>query len=238
MSPLASASVAAIRLSRSVSSVASKFSSTLERKILESAIPPMASPSTVQIVAARMRRAERELSRRPMLGARIFQAIAKATHRLNQVGVQFAAEPTHEHFDCIRVAVEVLIVKMLDEFGSRDDLALVMGQIREQTVLERGELYGISSEGHTARFRVDAQRSDFDVGGCDPGRPAEQSANAREKFFGIEGLGEVVVGACIEPCDLVAPAIACRQYQDRHFAARLPPLLEHAHAVDLRQPEI
>src|SRR5690348_15879208 len=98
-SPYLSASVAAIRPSRSVSSVESKVSSTDARKMLDSAIPPTSRPATVQIVAAAIRRAERELSHCATLGARIFKAIAKATHRLNEVGVQLSPQPSYEHLD-------------------------------------------------------------------------------------------------------------------------------------------
>jgi len=46
---------------------------------------------------------------------RIVEAIAKATHRLNEIGLQLLAQPADEHFYRIRVAVEILIVKVLDQ---------------------------------------------------------------------------------------------------------------------------
>src|SRR5579859_3765330 len=94
--PFASASVAAIRPSRSVSSVASKLSSTDERKMLASARPPTTRPKTVQTAAAAIRRAERELSLCQIFGVGIFEAIAKPAHRLNQIGVQLPAKPADE----------------------------------------------------------------------------------------------------------------------------------------------
>src|SRR5690349_19436556 len=92
-SPFASASVAAISPSRSVSSVESKVSWTEARKTLESATPPTKRPTSVQMAAEAIRRAERELSLRATFGARIFKAIAKATHRLNEVGLELAPQP-------------------------------------------------------------------------------------------------------------------------------------------------
>src|SRR5215469_8475596 len=143
-----------MRPSRSVSSVASRLSSTEERKMLESANSPTARPTTVHTAAAMMSRAERELSLSRIFGVGIFQAIAKATHRLNQIGVQLSAQPSDEDLDCIRVAVEILIVKMLDQLGARHHPTPVMGEISKQAVFERGKLYRIAVQRHPARAGV------------------------------------------------------------------------------------
>jgi hypothetical protein len=50
--------------------------------------------------------------------------------------------------------------------------------------------------------------------------------------------GEVVVGAGVEPGDLVRPAIARGQHQHRKGAPFLAPHAEHGEAVDLRQAKI
>src|SRR5258706_2949466 len=142
--PLRSASVAAINPSRSVSRVESKLSSTEARKMLERAIPPTTSPTTVQIAAAAIRRAERELNLRAIFGVRIFKAIAKATHRLNEIGVQLSPQASDEHLDCIGVAIEILIIKMLHELCARNHPALVVSQILQKTVFQRRQLYTIS----------------------------------------------------------------------------------------------
>jgi hypothetical protein len=54
----------------------------------------------------------------------------------------------------------------------------------------------------------------------------------------VERLRHVVVRARVEALDLVAPAVAGRQDDDRHLAALAPPGREHADPVDLRQAEI
>src|SRR5258708_6058438 len=147
-SPLRSASVAAIRPSRSVSNVASKFSCTEARKMLDSAMPPTTNPTTVQTAAAAIRRAERELSLCPIFGTRIFKAIAKSTHRLNEISVQLPSQAPNEHFDGIRVAIEILIIQMLDQFGSGDNPALVVGQVGEQPILKRRHFDRVAVERH------------------------------------------------------------------------------------------
>jgi aspartate/glutamate racemase len=54
-------------------------------------------------------------SRRPPLGTH--EAIAQAAHRLDAVGADLLAHAAHEHLDGVAVAVEVLIVQVLDQFG-------------------------------------------------------------------------------------------------------------------------
>ena len=70
------------------------------------------------------------------------------------------------------------------------------------------------------------------------GRAAQQSADARQHFLHVEGLGDIVVGAGIEALHLVAPAVARGEDEHRHLAVGAAPFLEHADAVDHRQAEI
>src|SRR5580698_928327 len=141
-----SGSAAAINPPISFSSVLSKLPSTALRNALDRTKPPTASASIAQIAAAAIRRAASELKpselNRKMLGAkgRIFQAVAQAAHGLDQIGVQLFAQPADEHFDGVGVAVEILVVKMLDQFAARDDAADVMHEIAEQPVFVAGQL--------------------------------------------------------------------------------------------------
>src|SRR3546814_11207776 len=61
-----------------------------------------------------------------------------------------------EHLDRVRIAVEILIVDMLDQLGTRYDLALVMEQIGQQFILLRRQLHRLAGEGDAARARVEA----------------------------------------------------------------------------------
>ena len=70
------------------------------------------------------------------------------------------------------------------------------------------------------------------------GRAPDQGPEARQHLGHVEGLGHIVVGAGIESGNLLAPAIARGQDQDRHPPPGRPPALEHADAVDHGQPEI
>ena len=69
-------------------------------------------------------------------------------------------------------------------------------------------------------------------------RAAQQRADARQHLLEMEGLGDIVVGAGIEALDLVAPAVARGEDEDRHGAAGPPPGFQHRDAVHLRQADV
>src|SRR6185369_98553 len=146
--PLGSGSAAAISPSMSACSAESKLFCAAMRKALDKTAPPTASPSKVHIAAAAIRRADRDssLSRRAAQFG-IFQRIAKPAHRLNEARVEFLAQAAYEDFDRVGIAIEVLIVKMLHQFGARYYLAAMMGKISEQPIFLAGEFYRIAVEG-------------------------------------------------------------------------------------------
>src|SRR3546814_4940248 len=97
--------------------------------------------------------------RRPTVGPsalRIFELVAEPADRRDDVGAQLFADARDEHLDRVRIAVEILIVDMLDQIGTRYDLALVMEKIGQQFILLRRPLYRLAGEGDAARARVEA----------------------------------------------------------------------------------
>jgi len=67
---------------------------------------------------------------------------------------------------------------------------------------------------------------------------AQHGTDARHQLGGRERLGDVVVGAGVDPLDLVAPPVAGGQDQDRHRASGLAPGFEDRNAVPLRQADV
>ena len=59
-----------------------------------------------------------------------------------------------------------------------------------------------------------------------------------DQFVELEGLGKIVIGARVEPGDLVRPAVACGEHEHRRDAAFLAPAIEHGQPVNLGKPEI
>jgi hypothetical protein len=74
--------------------------------------------------------------------------------------------------------------------------------------------------------------------GLDGALVAQARAHAREQLLEAERLGHVVVGAALEPGDLVADVVAGGEDHDRHSLARGAQLAQHRRAVLAGQPEV
>ena len=70
------------------------------------------------------------------------------------------------------------------------------------------------------------------------GRAAQKRAHARQHFFQMKWLGDIIVGAGIEALHLVAPAVARGEHQHRHGAPGATPGFQHRDAVHFRQADI
>ena len=202
--------------------------------------------TTAQAVAETNRRSASELARilresnRPRAGImrRAGKQIAEAAHGLDDLDAELLADAADEHFDGVGVAVEVLVVEMLDQFGARHHAPGVMHQIGEQPVFVAGELDRIAVDRDAPGARVEPHRpaGEFALGVA--GRAAQQRAHARQHLLEMEGLGDVIVGAGVEALHLVAPAVARGQHQHRHGAPGAPPGFQHRNAVHFRQADV
>src|ERR1700722_13809590 len=113
--------------------------------------------TTVQAVAHRNRRSASELAR---IGRR--QQITETAYGLDHIDAEFFADAPDEHFDGVGIAVEILVVEMLDKLGAGDDTAGVMHQVGQQPVFVRGEFYRIAVDGDAAGAGIEA---DWAAGG-------------------------------------------------------------------------
>src|SRR5690242_18587996 len=91
------------------------------------------------------------------LGGRFAQPIARSAHRLYYIHGYFLAQAANEHLDRVRVAVEVLLVEVLDQLRARHDAAVVVHHVGEQAVLVRGELDLLAVAGDARRLGVEPQ---------------------------------------------------------------------------------
>ena len=89
-----------------------------------------------------------------------------------------------------------------------------------------------------ARLGVEPQGPALDLALGVARGAAHLRAHARQQLLHVEGLGEIVVGAGVHAGDLVAPAIARGEDDDRHLAVGAAPLLEDGDAVHLRQADV
>src|SRR4249919_1788887 len=108
--------------------------------------------TAVQMVADRKRRSASELARI----TRRREEIAQPAHGLDDFDAQLLADAADEHLDGVGVAVEVLVVEMLDEFGAGDHAAGVVHKVGEQAVFVAGELDRIAVDADAAGAGVEA----------------------------------------------------------------------------------
>ncbi len=166
------------------------------------------------------------------------EQIAEPAHGLDHLDVQLLAQPADEDLDGVGIAVEVLVVEMLDQLGARDHAAGMMHEIGEQAVLVRGELHLPAVDRHAARARVQHHRPAGQFARGMAGGAAQQGADARQHLLHVEGFCDIVVGAGIEALHLVAPAVARGEDEHGHLAPLAPPGLQHREPVHLRQADV
>src|ERR1700681_4353606 len=121
--------------------------------------PAARSATALHSVAATIRRTASELSRI----AGFDDPVTETANGLDQVGRDLLAQAPDEDLDRVRVAVEILVVEMLDQLGARDDAVAVVHEIFEHLVFVRGQLDRITVNGDATRFRVDAHRAAFEL---------------------------------------------------------------------------
>src|SRR5262245_17813891 len=106
--------------------------------------------TTIQVVAEKNKRSASELARIgpypvtvALAGlARILRSeqIPEPAHGLDHIDAELFPDAPDEHLDGVGVAVEILVVEMLDQFGARHHPAAVMHQVGQKPIFVAGEL--------------------------------------------------------------------------------------------------
>src|SRR5579864_6140664 len=99
-------------------------------------MPVATRMTTVHAVADRNRRRASELAR---IGGRREQ-VAEAAHGLDDLDPELLADAADKNLDGVGIAIEILIVEVLDQLGARHYPAGMVHQVGQQAVLVRGEL--------------------------------------------------------------------------------------------------
>src|ERR1039457_7088928 len=133
-------------------------------------MPVMTRSPTAEAVAETNRRSARELTRIKSTRVGGVEQIAETAHGLDDLDPKFLADAADEHFDGVAVAVEILVVEMLDQLGARHHAPAVVHQIGEQPVFVAGELDRITVNRDAAGARIEAHRTghEFALGVADP----------------------------------------------------------------------
>src|SRR4051812_13485028 len=171
-------------------------------------------------------------------GGRRGQEIAEATDSLDDVDVELLADAADEDLDGVGVAVEVLVVEMLDQLGAGHNASRMVHQVGQKPILVRRHLDGITRHADPSGPGIERDGAAAQLALGVAGGAAQQRADPRQHLLQVERLCDIVVGTCIEALDLVAPAVARGEDQDRHGAAVAPPGFQHRDAVLLRQADV
>ncbi len=137
------------------------------------------------------------------------------------------------------LAREVGSPHVLEEAVTGQDHPGVAGQRDEQVELPRPELQASLADHCLAPTGVEPQCADLDRSGAGGGggRAAEDRLHPRHQGPGIERLGDVVVGAQLEPDNRVHVVRPRREHQDRGLAAA-PDLAADIEPILLRQHQV
>src|SRR5690349_17762611 len=84
----------------------------------------------------------------------IDQPIAESPFRQDAVRTDLAAQTADKHLDGVRIAVEVLVVDVLDQLRPRHHAPLMVHQVAEHPVFVRGQLDWLAVYRSTRRTRV------------------------------------------------------------------------------------
>ena len=104
-------------------------------------------------------------------------------------------------FERIGIDVCVALVDPLDQFRAFDDDFLAEGQEEKDAPLERREAKRQTVELKRPELGVEGERSADDAGIGMAGGAADQGAQSHDQFLDAERLGQIVVGAGLEPID-------------------------------------
>lgn len=169
---------------------------------------------------------------------RILEAITESAHGFDVGGPELAPQARDENLHGVRVAIEILCVDVLGEFGARDHATGMMHQVREHAELVRCEFHGDPADRSASRACVERESaaSELTVSGS-AGAPDER-ADPRENLFDAEWLRDVVIGAAIDAEHLLMPASARGEDEHRRENAGVAPAAEERESVDLGEAEV
>src|SRR3954453_17099963 len=116
------------------------------------------------------------------------QQVAKAPHGLDDVDVHLLADSADEHLDGVRVAVKILVVEMLDQFGARHHAPGVVHQIGQEPVLVRGHLDRVAGYADPSGAGIQRHRPACQLALRVARGAAQQRADPRQHFLEMKRL--------------------------------------------------
>lgn len=136
--------------------------------------------------------------------------------------IDLATQPAGVYVDDIRVDVPAIVPEVRHQLGAAHDSTGVACKVLKEGELLHGERNLPRAATRRTTARVDDEVADYELGRKYLAAPAGQRPEAGEKLAKVEWLREVIVGAGIEPSNLILDRIERRQHQNRDLASVLP----------------
>ena len=163
--------------------------------------------------------------------------------RLGRVHFQVSPQPHDEVIDRARVGVFVQVPDLLENRLARHRPARVAHQVLQQVAFHLGELVGLLAHLQLQCFQVQRAAGErqvlvFVLVLLHPLPASQQAAQPRQQDLQLERLGQVVIGAGLEPLQHISRPAARGQHQHGNEVACRPQLLHDIKAVAARQHHV
>src|SRR3954452_12605746 len=142
-----------------------------------------------------------------------------AAHGPDQWSPELAAQVADVDVDDVGGPLVVGIPDVIEQPRAADQLARMAGEVLEDRELASGQLDRGPADGDQVPGRVDDKLADAQLRRALGGPAADQRAYAREQLPEVERLGQVVVGAGVEPADAIADPDARGEHEYGHAVA-------------------
>ena len=144
---------------------------------------------------------------------------------------ELAAQVADVDLQHLGPGVEVKAPDGVEDLLAREHLVGVASEVGEQLELARGELDIAAVALDPTRAQVEADITGLEHRRLALRRHAQLRAHAREQLLEGERLGHVVVGAAVEPLDLLLDRAARGQHDHRQLGLARADRVEHLQAV-------
>ena len=159
--------------------------------------------------------------------------------RVGRVGLDLRAQPADVDVDEATVTEVAVAPDALEQHLAAEHPTGALGQLHQHAELGLGEVDVAAVAAHHPLVGDDLEVAEAQVRRAHLGGagPAQQGTDPRRELLGREGLGEVVVGARLEPGHDVVGVGAGGDHHDRHIGAA-PDRPAHLEAVDAREHDV
>src|SRR5213080_4622364 len=136
--------------------------------------------------------------------------------------LQFAAKIAHMDVHHVALGVEVEIPHLFEQLGAPDHFLRPEQEMLEQLEFLRRELELLPLDFDLVLQAIEFDRPIAEELGAACAATPDQRSHAGQELVELERLGEIIVGAGVEPAHHVLRGVPCGEHQDRRLASFAP----------------